>query len=143
MKRTAAPGPGREAQAWMDEMERLIQLCPNNRILCLQAADLRKALAAGAIEPRLAGLAISVGFWLHSKEAARGMAVTAGAMSGGRTRKKDLRNVELAREFHRRRPLSKLSDTALMKEIGSQPPYNLTRSAAITAISAGISLLKK
>jgi hypothetical protein len=59
--------------------------------------------------------------------------VRAGLRRGGRRKNPD--DLEIWREFERRRPNSKKSDSALMKEIGRK--YGLGRSAAIEACKRG------
>jgi hypothetical protein len=48
-----------------------------------------------------------------------------------------LRDIHMAREFKKRRPTSRLSDTALMTEIGAE--HGLRRSTACKVITAALS----
>jgi hypothetical protein len=60
-------------------------------------------------------------------------------VGAGNAGKNDARNEQMAKEFQRRRPTSKLSDTALMVDIGRK--FKLKRRASIDACKAGLKKL--
>ena len=100
---------------------------------------------------RLWGEAVMQDLW--NDAAMRGLDVAAGAARGGRSRAADIgrrdRDLELAREYQRRRPGSRLSDSALKADIGKhhvikengRPWPPIGRSAAIAAINRGLKML--
>jgi hypothetical protein len=74
--------------------------------------------------------------WLNKQAGAK---VRAGAKRGGR-KVDPKRDHMMAQEFRKRRPQSKLSDTALMAKIGTE--HGLRRSAAIEAIKRGRKIVR-
>lgn len=81
-------------------------------------------------------------FYLGAKWAASGIKERHGRKSRPvQPARKINRDVALAREFQRRRPHSRKSDSALMAEIGASLERPLSRSSAIAAVRRGLQIL--
>jgi hypothetical protein len=76
-------------------------------------------------------------FELFADAANTGVRVRKGAKRGGRKLgSNDVRDTTMVREFLKRRPLAKCTDTELKKRVGAD--HGLGRSQAIAAINRGL-----
>src|SRR5262245_61695190 len=77
--------------------------------------------------------------WKFAKlESAHTRSVRGGRKGG---RKNPVRDLAMAREYERRRPTSRLSDSALMEAIGAE--HGLVRSSSIAAVKRGLQAIHR
>jgi hypothetical protein len=104
--------------------------------LLAAVSDLRRAIAAGDIEWAVSE-AMAVQFFSDRPLYEAGRKSKEGGLRGGRPAGGTLeRDMDMAREFLRRRPKATCTDTALKISVGAG--FGLGRSQAIEAINGGL-----